>query len=196
MLAGCSSALDIDTDDLSRLPSLEQLDYTHITPAESHRYWELRESWGGDAPLKVLGAGGQVPRNQLDAATLAALDSTRPPSGFAISCLPAYCYKYIVAVNGAVRAYATAAALQTFLGSIESMEEAALVAHARNLYWSAETGDTGFLATSSGWEIVALELVKACAPVQTDRVHILVRRDGNVSELGREVHSKLENACI
>ena len=196
MLAGCSSALDIDTDDLTRLPSIEQLDYTHVTPAVSHRYWELRASWGGDEPWKVLGAGGQVPRNQLDAATLAALDSTRPPSGFAISCLPGYCYKYIVAVNGSVHAYTTAAALQTFLGDIDSMEEAALVAHARNLYWSPDADDTGFLETSGGWQIVALELVKGCAPVQTDRVHILVRRDGVVRELGREVHSKLENACI
>lgn len=37
----------------------------------------------------------------------------------------------------------------------------------------------------------AQELVKDCAPVQTDRVHLLVQRNKNVRELGREVHEKL-----
>jgi hypothetical protein len=195
-LAGCSNALGIDDDELTRLPSLEQLDYSRITPAQTHRYWELRESWGAGSPLRILGASGQVPRSQLDSASVAALNNTNPPSGFAIGCLPGYCYKYIIALNGAVQVYANADALLQFLGSVDSMEEAALVAHSHNLYWSPDDTATGFAQVSSGWEIVGLELVKDCAPVQTDRVHILVRRDGIVRELGREVHSKLENACV
>ena len=196
LLASCTNSLGIDDDDLTRLPSVEQLNYSSITPAESHRYWELRESWGGSDPVKILGAGGQVPRSQLDAATITALNDTRPPSGFAMGCLPAYCYKYVVAVNGNIRVYTTAQQLLDFLGPIDSVEEAALIAISRNLYWSAEDRATGFQQTSVGWEIVGLELVKFCAPVQTDRVHILIRRDGSVRELGRVVHSKLENACI
>ncbi|HEY0305505.1 MAG TPA: hypothetical protein VGC44_11035 [Longimicrobiales bacterium] len=196
LLVGCSSTLDIDDDDLTRLPNLEQLNYSGITPAQSHRYWELRESWGAGGADRVLGSGGQVPRSQLDSASITALNNTRPTSGFAIGCLPAYCYKYVVAVNGTVHAYTSAEALRQFLGTIDSVEEAALVALARNLYWSGDDPATGFAAVSVGWEIVGLELVRSCAPVQTDRVHILVRRDGTIRELGREVHSKLENACV
>ncbi len=196
LLAGCASTLDIDDDDLTPLPSVEQLDYSSIIPAQNHRYWELRESWGNEAPLRILGSGGQVPRSQLDPATIAALDNTRPPSGFAMGCLPAYCYKYVVAVNGNVHTYTTAESLLEFLGEIQSVEEAALVAISRNLYWSDQLPSTGFAQTSVGWEIVGLQLVRDCAPVQTDRVHILVRRDGTVRELGREVHEKLENACV
>ncbi len=198
LLAGCSgSTLDIDDDDLTRLPSLEQLDYSGITPAQDHRYWELRESWGDGELGRVLGFGGQVARGALDSASLAALNNTRPPSGFAPSCLPGYCYKYIVAIDdGTAQVYATAARLLEFLGPVESIEEAALIAHSRNLYWSGNDPATGFMEVSGGWEIVGLQLVRDCLPVQTDRVLILVRRDGTVRELGREVHSKLENACV
>jgi hypothetical protein len=197
LLIGCSSAFDIDADDLTRLPSIEQLDYSAITPAEAHRYWELREGFGaGSGTSRILGAGGTQTRAQLDSATIAGLNNTRPPSGFAVGCLPGYCYKYIVAVNGTIRTYANTAALLQFLGPVEAVEEAALIANAHNLYWSTDDPATGFSQVSGGWEIVGLQLVRDCAPVQTDRVHILVRRDGIVSELGREVHSKLENACV
>lgn len=195
-LAACSSSLDVDTDDLARLPDLEHLNYSSIRPAQNHRYWELREAWGSSAAPRVIGSGGQVPRSQLDSAAITALHNARPASGFAIGCLPAYCYKYVVAINGTLQTYASAQQLLQFLGTIDSMEEAALVAHSRSLYWSAADPATGFQEVGSGWEIVGLALVKDCAPVQTDRVHILVRRDGVVRELGREVHSKLENACV
>jgi len=196
LVAGCSSALDIDEDDLTRLPALEQLDFSSITPAQNHRYWELRQSFGSGSPERIIGAGGQVTRSELDAATIIALDNTRPPSGFSIGCLPGYCYKYVVAVNGTIQTHTTASALLTFLGPIGSLEEAVLVAVSRDLYWGPNDSETGFVEVPGGWEIVGFELVRDCAPVQTDRVHILVRRDGTVRELGREVHSKLENACV
>ncbi len=198
LLAGCSSgALDIDMERFTRLPRLENLDYSKVDPAEPHRFWELRWSFGpGSGEGRVLGSGGTVDRSQLDSATIAALDQTRPASGFSISCLPGYCYKYIVAVNGAIRVYANTEALLEFLGEIGSVEEAALLVDARNIYLDPDNPDTGFNGVSSGWEFVGLQLVRDCAPVQTDRVHVLVRRDGSVVELGRELHSKLENACV
>lgn len=194
LLAGCTSAFDIDMAGFSPLPDVEALDYSKVEPAASHTYWELRYAFEGSAPT-VLGAGGTLRRDQLDPAQRAELDAARPPTGFALSCLPGHCYKYVAAVNGAVSIYNTAEALAAFLGNIDGMEEAALTAHARGLYWN-DSPDTGYRAVDAGWEIVALELVRACAPVQTDRVLLLVRRNGAVQELGREVYSKAENACI
>ena len=133
LLAGCTSAFDVDMSNFSPLPAVENLDYSRVTPAQSHPYWELRYAFEGGAPT-ILGAGGTLTRDQLDPAQRAELDAARVPTGFALGCLPGHCYKYVAAVNGSVSLYNTAPALAAFLGDIDSMEEAALMAHARGLY--------------------------------------------------------------
>lgn len=197
VLAGCKTdILDVDISQFSRLPSLEDLDYSRVSPAAPYEYWELRWTFGGGEGNRILGAGGLRPRNELDPTIIAELDSTLPPSGFFSGCLPAYCYTFIAAVHGSVQVYANRPTLLQFLGQIDSMEEAALVAHTYNLHWSSSDASTGYRAVSAGWEILALQLVRDCTPVQTDRVLVLVRRDGSLVELGREVHSRSENACV
>jgi hypothetical protein len=135
-------------------------------------------------------------RDQLAPALRTQLDTTRSPTGFHISCLPGYCYKYVAAVNGAVQLYATAQALAGFLGTIDGMEEAALLAHAHGLYWDHHSPAAGYREVAGGWQIVGLQLVAFCAPIQTDRVLLLVRHNGTVQELDREVYNRNENACI
>jgi hypothetical protein len=194
LCAGCSSALDVDIGEFARLPDVADLAYSNIAPAQAHDYWELRYAFEADQP-SIVGSGGRLTRDQLSTAQRTALDTTRAPSGFATSCLPGYCYKYIAAVNGAVQLFASPQALAAFLGPIDSMEEAALLAHARGLYWDS-IDRTGYRAVAEGWQIVGIELVRLCAPVQTDRVLLLVRRNGSIQELGREIFEKSENACI
>ena len=195
---GCSKdTLDVDLDAFMPLPAWEQLNFSNVHPAAAHRYWELRQSFGpGGSEDRILGAGGIVPRAALEPAVLAALDSLQPQVGFSIACLPGFCFKFIAAVNGTVRAFATHAALLEFLGPIDSQEEAALLIDAHNYYWAPNGEQTGVRTVSGGWELVALQLVKDCSPVQTDRVHLLVRPDGSLHVLGREVYEKLENACV
>lgn len=195
LLAGCADTFDVDLGEFMRLPEIAQLDFSRIAPAASYQYWELRYQFEGTVPT-ILGSGGTRTRDQLDPALRSALDTTRTPSGFAIGCLPGYCYKYIVAVDGGIRVFATRQALADFLGSINSMEEAALLAHAQGLHWTSLNAATGYRETGAGWEIVGLQLVRDCTPVQTDRVLLLVRRDGSIRELDREVYQRTENACV
>jgi hypothetical protein len=196
-LISCEDTLGVEMSDYTPLPHFEQMDLSKLTPSANTRYWELRFSWGPyEDRDTVIASGGPVARAQLEPATIATLDTISPHSGFAIGCLPAFCFKYIVAVQGTdVIAYKTAAELETFLGTIDNLEEAALLVNGRRFYWDFGQ-ETGFRVVSDGWEFVVLELVKDCAPVQTDRVHLLVQRNGNVRELGREVHEKLVNACV
>lgn len=193
---GCSSdMLDVDIDGFSPLPALEDLDYSRIAPAQSYQYWEVRWIMSGSSN-RILGAGGTLSREELDSTTVAELDNAHPPAGLAAGCQPALCYTFIATVNGAVSVIADRPGLLQFLGEIDSVEEAALVAHTYNLHWDAANRSTGFRAVSEGWEILALQLVRNCTPVQTDRVYVLVRRDGALTELGREVYSRSKNACV
>jgi hypothetical protein len=191
--------LDVDIENFDRLPDFDRLDYRNINPPQTYQYWELRYTFGRGSGYDVtLGSGGTRQRSELDPATLTALQNSTPNSGFSNGCLPAHCYTFILAVDagGTVRVINTRDALIEFLGLIDTMEEAALIVTSYNMYWSLDNPDTGVREVGVGWEFLALELVKACTPVQTDRVHVLVRSNGSLRELGREVHSKLENACV
>jgi hypothetical protein len=48
---------------------------------------------------------------------------------------------------------------------------------------------------ADGYEVVVVELVKDCAPIQTDRVLLHVGKDGTVTELRRNV-AGISSACI
>lgn len=198
VLAACQSTTDIDTSGMERIPDFGTLDYTRIQP-QAYDYWELRFSWGGGQPRdSVLGSGGARTRAQIDTATLRVFDATRPPSGFAQGCLPAFCYMYIAAVSGSsVTIINSNEALRTFLAPIDTREEAMLLLRARSFYWHPDDGGvTGVARNGNGWEFVVLELVRDCAPVQTDRVHVIVRENGSINEREREVYERSQNACV
>lgn len=198
--AGCNTtALDVDISRFARLEEFEDLSYGSITPSQSYQYWELRHTFGrGSENDRTLASGGTRLRSELNAATLAALESAVPASGFFNGCLPAHCYTFILAVDagGTVRVINSQAALVEFLAPITSLAEAALIVHSHNTFWSVGAESTGVREVGDGWEFLVLQLVRDCTPVQTDRVHILVRRDGSTRELGRALHTRLENACV
>ena len=197
VLAACESPADVNLEGLQRLPAYESIAFSQLRPANNPQYWELRFSWGASGPAdRVIASGGTMTREQLDPATQSALQNLRVPTGFHPSCLPAFCFKYVVSVrNGVITTHRTTAELKDFLGDIDNLEEALVLLDAHGFYWTSGD-DTGYRVAGSGWDFVALELVKFCAPVQTDRARISIRRDGSLSESAREVFAKLENACI
>lgn len=198
LVTSCDYLTDIDTSGMDPMPDFADIDFSRIQPAQSFEYWEVRFSWGAGSPRdSVLGSGGTRTRAQIDTATLRVLDSTRPPTGFAQGCLPAHCYMYVVGISNGVKLYSTVDALRQFLAPIQTREEAMLMLRARGFYWDPRNGGvTGMRAVGDEWEFAVLELVRDCAPVQTDRVLVRVRRDGAVDERDREVWEKSPNACI
>lgn len=198
--AGCevSTGLDLDPDAYDRIPLLQDLDWTEVEPAAEWDYWEVRAA-GIPTPPIVLGSGGRLSRAELGADVREELDETLPPSGFSAGCLPAYCYRYIVTVeDGAIGTIRSAAGVRDFLGAIRTREEAILLLSARDyLWWDGEEDEnTGVRAVSDGWDLVVLELVRTCTPVQTDRVRFRVHDDGDITERAREVWERHENACV
>lgn len=197
--AGCSSVtgLDVDLTRFDALPDVAELDFASVDPAQDWSYWELRMSWGTLEGRVVLGGGGALSADELPPETRTELEAIDLPSGFAGGCLPSWCFKYIVAVDGTghVVTASTREELRAFLGVTDSVAEAVLLLDAHGFHWSDDRQGIR-MRDAGGWEAVVLELVRGCDPIQTDRVLVHVGTDGSVSVVDRELWQRLDGACI
>lgn len=196
LLAACGDdGLGVDLEDFEPIPSLLDLDYASIQPAQTWDYWEVRFS-NGPEDRRILGSGGNVARTDLDPATVAVLDALAPPSGFGIGCLPGYCYKYVAATrNGSVETFLTREQLRDFVGPVDVLAEAVLVVDAHG-FSRGEPGETGYRRTTDGWEFVVVQLIRDCVPITYDRILLRLLEDGTLIEVKRELWETLENACV
>lgn len=185
LLASCDPAagVGVDLDQYDPIPPLGELDFEAIRPEQVWSYLELRRLWGfGEAAESVVGSGGALRRNELPPEALKSLADLRLTTGFecgfsvgrqyekgraasqglTADLVPVF--KYVVAVDESdeVVTFATCDALRTFLGRVESLEEAVLLLDAHGFSWDGD-GD-GIRPFGNGWEAVVKELVKICAP--------------------------------
>lgn len=189
---------DIDLAAFTALPVLEELGaegtFTLANPAT---YWELRR--GRPDSFEVITSQGEkcgdadnieVCRSEFDDMTAA--------SGFGGSCLPGLCFGYI-AVNreNTSSLIITPEELVTFLGTIDSASEAALIAFAHGYYWDASEVSAGSARVSEqGFELLVTELVQDCDPIVTDRVQVQVTPAGELTVLRQQTYRVNCGACI
>lgn len=145
----------------------------------------------------MLGSGGALPRSALPPAILAQFDETQPEAGFDPTCAPSYCYKYFVSLQaGSIDTWTSEEDARAFLRMIDSRVEAAVLAKAHGYHWESTKETAGIRELAGGYEVVALALVKLCAPVQFDRFLLRIGSSGDVRILKREVWRADANACI
>ena len=194
---GCEGdGLDVDFDRLTTIPEVHEIDFSAVTPAAAWDYWELRFHVPSTFD-SVVGAGGAFARAMLPPAVLTTLDGLELQFGFAFECLPGACFKFIAAVAGdSVVVFDTTQELEAFLGPFDDVAEAVIAMDAAGYHWGTEDDGTGFRPLDDGWEFVALQLVRDCAPIQTDRVLVRVTTAGTLRVIDREVFRRDENACI
>lgn len=189
---------DIDLTAFTELPRLEDLDAAgEVMPAGETTYWELRRSLGG-TDMVLLSAGEACAEASDPAACESELAAMTSNTGFHISCLPAGCHHYIAVNRGDdIELVTTREELVSFLGTIDSTTEAALLAFADGYAWEADDPTAnGARAVDDGYELLVSELVSDCAPIQTDRVQLQISTEGDVEVVRRNVYSVLCNACI
>ena len=190
----CSNFLALEEFDA--LPPLEQLDFSLVQPNEPYELWELRQGFESGVH-RALGSGGTLPREAVSPVMLALFDATQSGVGFAVACLPGYCYKYFISLRGsAINTWSDAAAARAFLGSIDNPVEAALLVQALGYYWGNTKEEAAVRRTADGFEVVALALIGACAPVRVDRFVLLVSSTGAHRVLRSQVWREDRNACI
>jgi hypothetical protein len=194
LILSCSNGL-VDPELYEPLPDYDDLDFSLVEPSSPFLLWEIREGVEG-GPHRVVASGGISSRDAVAAEVLAQFDAATATTGFDVGCLPGYCYKYVVTLQGStVRTWNTVPQLVEFMGTINNEVEAAIVASAGGYYWG-RTGDTGGIRdVFDGYELVVLRIVRFCAPVQTNRYVVVVSAAGVLRELRGEVWSR-SSACI
>lgn len=199
LLAACGTSGPgelVDFAEFEALPPLEQLDASAVEPAVATDLWELRRSDFGESQ-EVLLTGGEAGRDGVDSEVLAAFDALLPGFGFGILCLPGDCYYFFASVRGGtVEAWTTAEDVRAFLGTIESPEEAALVAVAEGYVWQDELESGAIRGRDGGWDLVVLRMVSSCDPIRTDQFLLRISSDGELTVRDSRVWASADGACI
>jgi hypothetical protein len=191
---------DIDLAQFTALTALEELGTEGtFTLAESATYWELRRGAPGSDEFQVILSVGDKCSEAQDADVCRSeFDDMTAQSGFGPSCPPGQCFNYI-AVNreDTSSLVITREELVTFLGTIDSSAEAALVVYSHGFNWDVGEPAAGSVRTSEeGFEVLATELVQDCLPIVTDRVQLQVSPAGELTVTRRQVYAASCNACI
>ena len=163
---------------------------------------ELRLSSGRDfqpmeASRKVSSEGTACSTATNVPACQASFAALAPMSGFAASCLQ-ICVDYHLATTRGdeVKAVASLAELQTFLGVIDTAQEALFIAFANGYDISCGKADRGSAkAVGTGWEVIGTKGI-ACGPGTAVTRHFLsVSREGAVTETRAEIIERGADNC-
>lgn len=190
---------DVDLTQFTALPALEQLGAEGtFTLAESATYWELRRGRPDGNFDVILSVGEKCAEAENAEVCRSEFEDMTAASGFGGSCLPGQCFGYI-AVNreNTSSLVITREELVTFLGTIDSPAEAALIAFAHGHYWDESEPSGGSARVSEeGFELLVTELVQDCDPIVTDRVQAQVSPAGKLTITRRQVYRVNCGACI
>ncbi|HEY8936675.1 MAG TPA: hypothetical protein VIM65_15710 [Cyclobacteriaceae bacterium] len=193
-----SSACD-DNDLFVNLDEFEQITeqypYTDVSTKEAVDYWELVSSL---TPEALFSKGTKCANASNEAECIYNFNATVSENpGFSISCPPSECFKYIrYQSKDEISLVTSVDDLIKFLGEIDTKSDAILLTSAYNYYFYTNKKEAGAIReVKDGYEILTTQLVKFCAPIQTDRFLLKVSRNGEIKILKEEKYS-VSNGCI
>ena len=133
-----------------------------------------------------------------DVSCKTAFNELQAEEGFIYGCLPGYCFSYIKYQRQKDNFLVTSQEdVLNFLGEIDTPGEALLVARANGYYWAVdEKNDGAFREVNDGFELIVIQTVSYCFPVQSNRFHVKVNRSGDISIISEEVKEIMENGCV
>lgn len=190
-LAGCgpdtSSYTPLECDN-------SQISVRGLQPPVIPDVIELRSVSGRDfepeaAPFKVNSDGTACSTATAPATCQAELDALKPMSGFASTCIQ-ICQDYHLATTRGdeVKAVATLEQLKTFLGPIDTAQEAMLIAFANGYNLSCGQPDRGSAkSVGMGWEVIGTKGFACGAGSAITRHFLSVTREGEVTETRAEI---------
>lgn len=185
---GCGhDGVDVD---LKKFEEIPELDFSAISIAGDAGYWELRDAlilYQSD--FTVIGKNGSLCHEAADPnrcnSDFLALS---PDTGFTPHGHPLGSVYYIAANKGDDNwVIVTLEEAKQFIGELESEQEAALWALVNGYHWTSEKVNGAIRKVAEGFELIVIQTVRWCDPIQVNRFHILITADGTVEQLGQEV---------
>jgi len=205
LLTGCGASdasfvEDLDLTQYEQLPDLNNLslDLDAVSLSENITYWEFRED--AQHPLdevRVLGASGQLCDGAADEATCQAdFEALAPGNGFGWHAHPTDMFYYF-AVNQGEQTFALTSPdeVKNFLGTIDSKEKAILIALAEGYHWGNDKDVGAIKEVDGGYELIVLETVSYCTPLQSNRLLVRISTDATTSVANEEVFRQLDDHC-
>lgn len=206
LLLSCSSdddGIEVNFDDFEAISAAYP--YSDIQTDEQITYFEYIQSMPDledpDDPTSlvyrnnVLFSYGEV-CSESDCLTV--FNNLQADAGFISGCLPDYCFSFIKYLQEGDSFLVTSKEdLLNFLGEIDSPGEALLVARANAYYWAVnDKNSSAIKETQDGFELIVMQTVSYCLPFQTNRFHLKVDREGNITIVSEEIAEIDENACV
>jgi hypothetical protein len=194
-LIACSDFVGVEG--FGPVPALSELDFVRVMPTGTYVMWELRRAQDASG-YTIVGGVGLEAKDTLPPDVLGTFTNAAVESGAGERCLPGNCYYYYVSLGDrGVATWYTVGQVRTFLGPIQTAEEALLIALAEGYSWSAGDKQSGAVRTApEGFELVVHRLVAFCDPIQVNRYHVLVRTTGTVQVLDEEVMRREFGVCL
>ena len=189
-IAAFSQSTFADSDKYTQFPKEYQDEANlikHIIPDKNYTYWELVGFSGYDLKSygKVLFTSGEKP---------VGINFVNPKNGFTFDCPPGICYKYIAYVyNGQVGYITQTDDFVKFMGSIDNLEEAALLAEfSRGAYNPLRIANQkkggAYLKTETGYEIIVTH-GETC-PVSLEAIKLTIDKTGILKQESLGVYYK------
>ena len=203
LLSACgdetSSFIDeLDLSEFETITAVESLDLDTISVDAAVTYWELREDeQHPDGAPSVLSASGQLCDGAGDeAACRTEFEELSSTAGFGWHSHPLDLFYYLAVNEGESNSViASKDDVLSFLGDIESTDEAVLAALAEGYYWDTDKEAGAVKEVDGGFELIVVKSVSLCMPIQSNRILLRIDRDGTQSVLREEVLRKLDDHC-
>lgn len=191
ILLFCLLLASCETDEVGRRgldPISKSMLYDSISPAFPHDYVEIREIPCWDfSKYSVKYSKGTYPLS----------DSIYCSKGviFTLADLCEFC-SVLTIDEGEPTFWSTYEDIVYFLSPIDCIGDALFLAHLKGYTFQYDDEAFGYKEVKGKYYLEALQLVSACAPVQTDRFYLEIDERGNIKVLDQEVYHSLKDACI
>lgn len=184
-----------DPDSFLPASPLDSFSLAGLRPADPATYIELRWTMPQGVFEIRSSLGAKCAEADDTDACVSAFHGVTADRGFAEGCIPAGCFFYL-AVNRGDENFVIRdrSEMLSFFGSINTPEEALLLAADSNYSWQG--GGRTVRKTDEGFELVVTKLTGFCDPVELTRFLLGVSSDGTTEVLSSEVISSEEGVCI
>jgi len=108
----------------------------------------------------------------------------------------AYCENIMTIKDNKVKFWTNMSDVSTFIGAIDTKNEALLLAHFMGFFFKYDDKENGIKENGDSYVIHAFRYVSTCSPVQLDRFSIKIYKNGEIWILGKETESKVDGACM
>ncbi|MFD2587454.1 hypothetical protein ACFSQJ_10970 [Croceitalea marina] len=187
--------IDLNLDDFEAISN--RFPFEDLKPDSSVDYWEL--IYFIDNRAEVLLSSGVKCQGALEQEEcIIRFDKfTNPSDGFAIDCLPDFCFYFVKYTLEETTTVATKTdEIIRFLGSVDSNADAILIAFSKGYKFSTENVEIGGIReTQFGYELLVTKLINTCNPLRIDRFHLQITTDAEVTVINSEVYDTSDD-CI